>query len=38
MYVVDLVDAAAYKYHIGLAAKKGGVRQGWAEPSTLKKA
>lgn len=38
MYVVDLVDAGAYKYHIGLAAKKGGVRQGWAEPSALKKA
>lgn len=38
MYVVDLVDAVAYKYHIGLAAKKGGVRQGWAEPSALKKA
>lgn len=38
MYVVDLVDAGAYKYHIGLAAKKGGVRQGWAQASALKKA
>ena len=37
MYVVDLVNANSYKYYIGLAAKKGGVRQGWAQPSTLKK-
>ena len=37
MYVTELVDKAKYKYYIGLAAKKGGVRQGWAEPSILKK-
>lgn len=38
MYVVGLVDAGTYKYYIGLAANKGGVRQGWANPSALKKA
>ena len=38
MYVVDLVNANSYKYYIGLAAKKGGVRQGWEQPSALKKA
>lgn len=37
MYVVGLVSSATYKYYIGLAAKPGGVRQGWAEPSSLKK-
>lgn len=37
MYVTELVDKATYKYYIGLAAKKGGARQGWAEPSILKK-
>ena len=37
MYVTELADKAKYKYYIGLAAKKGGVRQGWAEPSILKK-
>ena len=37
MYVTELVDKETYKYYIGLAAKKGGVRQGWAEPSILKK-
>lgn len=38
MYIVGLVDAKTYKYYIGLAAKKGGARQGWAKPSSLKKA
>lgn len=37
MYVVGLVSSATYKYYIGLAAKPGGVRQGWAEPSILEK-
>lgn len=37
MYVVGLVSSATYKYYIGLAARPGGVRQGWAEPSSLKK-
>ena len=37
MYVVGLVSSATYKYYIGLAAKPGGVRQGWAKPSSLKK-
>lgn len=37
MYVVGLVSSATYKYYIGLAAGPGGVRQGWAEPSSLKK-
>ena len=37
MYVTELVDKATYKYYIGLAVKKGGVRQGWAAPSILKK-
>ena len=38
MYVVDLLNANSHKYYIGLAAKKGGVRQGWAQPSALEKA
>lgn len=37
MYVVDLVSSSTYKYYIGLAASKGGKRQGWAEPSILTK-
>lgn len=37
MYVVGLVSSATYKYYIGLAARPGGVRQVWAEPSSLKK-
>lgn len=37
MYVVGLVSSATYKYYIGLAAKPGGVRQGWAAPSILEK-
>lgn len=37
MYVVGLVSKSAYKYYIGLAATKGGTRQGWAEPSILTK-
>nr|WP_302144063.1 phage tail tip lysozyme [uncultured Schaedlerella sp.] len=37
MYVVGLVSSATYKYYIGLAAKPGGVRQGWADPSILEK-
>ncbi len=38
MYVVNLVDSSKYTYYIGLAAKKGGTRQGWAKPSILTKA
>lgn len=37
MYVVDLVSSDTYKYYIGLAASKGGKRQGWGEPSILTK-
>ena len=37
MYVVGLVSSTTYKYYIGLAAKPGGVRQGWADPSILEK-
>lgn len=37
MYVVGLVDKNTYKYYIGLAATKGGTRQGWAAPSILEK-
>lgn len=37
MYVVDIVSSSTYKYYIGLASSKGGKRQGWAEPSILKK-
>ena len=37
MYVTELVNASVYRYYIGVAGKKGGVRQGWAEPSALKK-
>lgn len=37
MYVTELVSASAYRYYIGVAGKKGGARQGWAEPSALKK-
>lgn len=37
MYVTELVSSSAYKYYIGVAATKGGVRQGWAEPSILAK-
>lgn len=36
MYVVGLVSSK-YKYHIGLAATKGGTRQGWAASSALSK-
>lgn len=38
MYVVDIVSAKTYKHYIGVAAKKGGARQGWAAPSILEKA
>lgn len=37
MYVVDIVSKSAYKYFIGVAAKKGGVRQGWGSPAEIKK-
>lgn len=37
MYVVGLVSSSRYKYYIGLAATKGGARQGWANPDVLKK-
>lgn len=38
MYVVGLVDSKTYKYYIGLADNKGGVRIGWASASQLVKA
>lgn len=37
MYIVDIVDRKIYKYYYGVAAKKGGTRQGWAAPEILKK-
>ena len=37
MYIVDIVDSKTYKYYYGVAAKKGGIRQGWAAPKSLKK-
>lgn len=37
MYVTELVSAATYRNYIGVAAKKGGTRQGWAAPDILKK-
>ncbi len=37
MYVVGKVNAKAFKYCIGVAATKGGARQGWAAPGILKK-
>lgn len=37
MYVVNIVSSSKYTYYIGLAAKKGGTRQGWAKPSILTK-
>lgn len=37
MYVVGLANSGMYKHYIGLATTKGGVRQGWAEPSILTK-
>lgn len=37
MYVTGLVDSKKYNYYIGVAAKKGGARQGWAKPSQLTK-
>lgn len=37
MYVVNIADKKTYKHYIGLAATKGGTRQGWAEPEILKK-
>lgn len=35
MYVVGLVDSKTYAFSIGVAAKKGGVRQGWTNKATL---
>lgn len=37
MYVVNVESSSKYKYYIGVAAKKGGTRQGWASPSILTK-
>jgi hypothetical protein len=37
MYVVNLVSSKTYKNYIGVAATKGGTRQGWAAPTVLKK-
>ncbi len=38
MFVCDIVDSSTYKNYIGVSAYKGGARQGWANPSILKKA
>ena len=35
MYVVGLVDSKTYAFSIGVAAKKGGLRQGWTNKATL---
>lgn len=35
MYVVGIVDSKTYAFSIGVAAKKGGVRQGWTNKATL---
>ena len=37
MYIVDIVNQNYYKYYIGVAAKKNGVRQGWGNPNNVKK-
>ncbi len=37
MYIVDLVRKDWYKYYIGVAASKGGVRQGWGNENSVKK-
>ncbi len=37
MYVVEVLDSGKYANYIGLAATKGGTRQGWAKPSILTK-
>lgn len=38
MYVCDLVSKSVYPHYIGVAATKGGGRQGWAKPDILTKA
>ena len=38
MFVCDVENANTYKNYIGVSAYKGGARQGWANPSILKKA
>ena len=38
MYLVDIVNREAYKYYLGVASKKNGVRQGWSNEKNLKKA
>lgn len=38
MYVVGLVDSKTYAFSIGVAAKKGGIRQGWTNKATLTRA
>ncbi len=38
MYVVSLADSKKYTHYIGVAAAKGGARQGWAAPASLSKA
>lgn len=37
MYVVNVESSEKYTNYIGLAAKKGGTRQGWAKPGILTK-
>ncbi len=37
MYIVDIVSSAQYKYYLGVAIKKNGIRQGWGNEKTVKK-
>lgn len=37
MYLVDIVSRKAYKYYLGVASKKNGVRQGWGNENNVKK-
>ncbi len=37
MYIVDIVNKNYYKYYLGVAAKKNGVRQGWGNTDSIKK-
>jgi hypothetical protein len=37
MYISDIANSKTYPYYIGVAAKKGGTRIGWAKPDIVKK-
>ena len=37
MYIVDIVGKECYKYYLGVAAKKNGIRQGWVNENNIKK-